>query len=180
MYGDVCDSKHKFVAIKEEKPTKLKPEQKGFREYLFCISCEEKLSVWENNTIKDLRDISSSKSNFLKFTIKGKSTVTVSNIKHNSFKKCVLSILFRLSITSFTPFKKYQLGPHQEIISKILDKNSVHNTFDYPVRIKKVTEDVKHENGVLFGADRGRFDNHIMQSFVAFGFFLMFWFLNIL
>lgn len=170
MYSQIYDEQHKFISVQTKKPLKLRPEQKGYREKLFCSDCENMLSVWENSTIKDLRDISKENNKYLDILRIDKKTLLVSNIKHDSFKKCVLSILYRLSITTISPFKQYQLGPHQEIFRNILVNDSKLKTFDYPVRISKVVLNNMHDNGVLMGCDRGRCDNHIMQSFVAYGF----------
>ena len=88
LYSDLYDNKHRFITIKSDNYLNLNKEQLGYREYLLCKGCENKLSKWEGRLKMDFVDISKGASNFLKITKIGQSIHMISNINSDSFKKC--------------------------------------------------------------------------------------------
>ncbi len=173
MYDKVYDEKHRFIPVKADNFNEFKIEQLGYREKLLCKNCEGKLSKWEGKTKKDLVDIAKRQSNFLNITdLNGKYTL-VENVKHDYFKKCMLSILWRMSITNSEYFEIYDLGPYQEAIRVILDKDSSLSTFDYPLMIQEVTIKGTHYPGLIMGINKGRIENkYIQQSFIVYGYLI--------
>ena len=44
----IYDDKNRFKVISSNPKKRVKYEQKGFREYLLCDNCEEKIQKWED------------------------------------------------------------------------------------------------------------------------------------
>jgi hypothetical protein len=170
FYDEIYDEKHRFAPISGANYQQLKIEQKGIREEMLCEQCEQKLGIWENNTKKDLVDIANASSNYLKISPLNNGYLMVEKVEHNSFKKCILSILWRMSVTSHKMFSAYSLGKYQEIIRELLDQNASVGTFDYPIIVKKVILNDKHYRDLILCMGRGRIDGKIIQSFITYGY----------
>lgn len=173
MYEKVYDEKHRFVPIKADNFNQFKIEQLGYRERLLCKACEGKLSKWEGKTKKDLVDIVKRESNFLDITDLNEKYTLVENINHDYFKKCMLSILWRMSIATSDFFSIYDLGPYEEKIRVILDEDVSLTTFDYPLMIQEVTIEGVHYPDLVMGINKGHVENkYIQQSFILYGFLI--------
>lgn len=171
MYKPIYSEKHKFIEINSKNFKQLKPEQKGYREELLCKSCEGKLSKWEAKAKKDLEDITNKTSNFLKITELSSNFLLVENINYDYFKKFILSILWRMSISSLTQFKDIKLGFYEENLRGLLHDDKVIDTFTYPTMVHQLQLQGKHYKDIIMGVEKGRIGNsHIFQSFVAFGY----------
>lgn len=173
MYEKVYDEKHRFVPIKADNFNRFEIEQLGYREKLLCKTCEKKFSKWEGNTKKDLVDITKRESNFLKIIDLNDRFTLVENVDHDYFKKCMLSILWRMSIATSDHFGIYNLGPYEEKIRIILDEDVSLTTFDYPLMIQEVTIKGTHYPDLVMGINKGRIKNkYIQQSFIVYGFLI--------
>ncbi|MCO1335349.1 hypothetical protein MO867_13505 [Microbulbifer sp. OS29] len=172
FYKEVYDKKHRFIPITNENLNNLKLEQLGYREKLLCGSCEVKLSKWENNTKKDLVDISKRSSNFLKISPLSSEHILIEDISHDSFKKCMLSILWRMSISSHEMFAKYELGPYEEKLRIVLDQEPLLTTLDYPIFVREVTLSGTHYPDIISCIGKGRMGHHIFQSFIIYGYLI--------
>jgi hypothetical protein len=170
FYDEIYDEKHRFTPISGTNYQQLEIEQKGIREEMLCGQCEQKLGNWENNTKKDLVDIASASSNYLNISPLNNGHLLVEDVNHDSFKKCILSILWRMSVASHKMFSAYSLGKYQEVIRELLDQNTPIGTFDYPIIIKKVTLNNKHYKDLILCMGKGHIDGRIIQSFIAYGY----------
>lgn len=178
FYDEIYDEKHRFAPISGTNYQQLEIEQKGIREELLCGKCEQKLGGWENNTKKDLVDIANASSNYLNISPLNNGCLLVEGVDHDSFKKCILSIVWRMSVASHKMFSAYSLGKYQEAIRELLDKNSSVGTFDYPIVVKKVTLNNKHYRDLILCMGKGRVDGKIIQSFIAYGYLFDVFFSN--
>jgi hypothetical protein len=172
LYEKVYDNKHRFIPISNQNYQDLKVEQLGYREELLCDCCEKKLSKWENYTKKDLVNISKRSSNFLEISNLSKKLVLVKNINHNSFKMCMLSILWRMSVSSHEMFGRYNLGPFEEKIRLVIDQGVSLTTFDYPLLVKEVTLKGAHYPDLITCIGKGRIGHLIFQSFIVYGYLI--------
>jgi len=171
MYRPLYNDKHKFIPINNSNFNQLKPEQKGFRQTLLCKDCEGLLSKWEGSAKKDLDDISNLKSNFLKITKLSDQALYVENLKYDSLKKFILSILWRMSITNLKQFGGVELGFFEDDIRNSLVNNRVIDTFTYPIMVHQLEIKGKYYPDIIMGMEKGRIDNkYILQSFVAYGY----------
>lgn len=162
---------HKLIEINPTNFNKLKPVQKGYREALLCKSCEEKLSRWEGKAKKNLEDISSRTSKYLKITKLNSRFTLVENINYDYFKKFILSILWRMSVCSLSQFKDVKLGVYEESLRILLNDNTEIGTFNYPILVHQLQLEGKYYKDIIMGVEKGRIQNkYIFQSFVAYGY----------
>ncbi len=119
LWSSIYNEKHQALPMTIEN-NKLKIIQKGFREKLLCQSCETKLSRWENSLKKHLVDLGKLTSDFLEINRMNDNLIRVKNIEYKFFKLAILSILWRMSLSTRKEFSDYQLGPYEEIIRNIL------------------------------------------------------------
>lgn len=170
----IYDEKHRFILIKEDNFNQLKIEQSGYQEKLLCKACECKLSKWEGETKKVLVDLVKTESDFLNITYPNEKCILVGNVNHDYFKKCMLSILWRMSVSKNKLFKIYDLGPHEEKIRVILHGDVSLTTFNYPLVVQKFTIKGIHCTGLIMDiTNKGRIEGkYTLQSFVVYGFLI--------
>jgi hypothetical protein len=136
FYKPIYDKKHRAIPISKSSDT-IGFIQNGFRQKLLCHECENKLSVWENILKINLVDFGKEKSRFLDIKRIGQDHIQVSGIRYKEFKLAVLSILWRMSITSHEYFYSYKLGPYEEKIRKILLFNDLVSEKEYPIIVQR-------------------------------------------
>ena len=171
MYKPLYNEKHKFIGINSKNFNQLQPEQKGYREELLCKLCEGKFSKWETNAKKDLEDITRKDSNYLKITQLDSKLLFVENICHDYFKKFILSIVWRLSVTSLEQFKNVELGIFEDRLRTLLDEDKEIDTFTYPIMVHQVQVKGMHYKSLIMLNEKGRIlDKYIFQQFVGYGY----------
>lgn len=172
LYKEVYDEKHRFASISNGNYQNLKIEQLGYREKLLCGGCENKLSRWENDTKRHFVDISKGSSNVLTISKISERYRLVEGIYHYSFKMCMLSILWRMSISSHEIFCGYDLGPYEERLRRIIYQELSLSTFDYPIFVKEVSLNGTHYPDLITCIGKGRIGDHISQSFIVYGYLI--------
>ena len=170
FYKRVYTKSHKFTAIaKEEFDDHLAVEQKGYRENLLCQPCETKLSKWEGKLSQLMNEITSD--SYTSFTAARISNVIIlSGVDYPSIKMAILSIFWRMSVTSHRLFDNYDLGPYADELRRILNQDLLPTGDEFPVLVSKGLLDGEFHAGILFPVGRGRYGNNlIMQSVVLNG-----------
>lgn len=128
LYGDLYDDNHKMMGINGLGNRGWKTLQKGIREQLLCIDCEQRLNdKYEKPFRKQwLEDLP------LPDRIARDAAHTVI-YDYRSFKLFHLSILFRASVSSLPTFQDVNLGVHEERIRKMLISESPGQDWEYPI-----------------------------------------------
>jgi|APTNR8051073442_1049403.scaffolds.fasta_scaffold05695_8 hypothetical protein len=114
LYKTLYDEKHRLhvLSILPEKGNCH--EQKGLREKLLCDCCEQRFSTWER---------------YASLLLRGEKPVTyrteghlifLSELEYLPFRLFQLSILWRAGVSSLPFFSKVRLGPHAEVLRKLL------------------------------------------------------------
>lgn len=155
FYEKIYDDKHRFLPISTE-VERLKFQQKGFREDLLCRACESRLSEWESTLKRDFVDIGKEQSNFLTINRVHEEIIKVQNINYDYFKRGILSILWRLSITSHPFYSKYQLGPYEDKLRMILKEDGHIPELHYPIMISKCKLDQQFFPDIIMGFPPGK------------------------
>lgn len=145
LYDKIYDEKHRFIAITDTNQNQLIINQLGYREKLLCIKCENLFSKWEGVLKKTLVDISNYNSSHLKIEKYSQTFDHVQKIEFIPFKKSILSIIWRMSISNNDYFIGYKLGPYEEKIRTVLKNENV-TSFIFPILITKVLVNNKHLN----------------------------------
>lgn len=169
FYSGLYDTKHRALPIQLENRN-LDLVQKGIREKLLCSTCEVKISKWEDTLKRDLVDFGKLQSNFLEITKVNKGFIKVEGIRYNEFKLGVLSILWRMSLSSHKYFQSYNLGPYEEKIREILLNEVAPREEQYAMCVTRYELDDTFYSELLIGYPPGRYDrNFIVQKFIIWG-----------
>jgi hypothetical protein len=138
MFRPLYDKKHRFYGISSivSKPNRL--YQKGLRERLLCTDCEQRLSRHERYASAVF---------FGEATSQPKRTPTgflFAGLNYKPFKLFLMSMLWRLAVTSIKDYKGAVLGCHLEPLRKLVlaDDPSDHLTF--PALVTVLTFDRRH------------------------------------
>jgi len=176
FYDKVYDEKHRFKPITADNFRNAKFMQKGYKENLLCPNCETKLSKIENITKKTLEDIGKQLSSDLKFTKLTDDYFLVEGIRYNEVKQCILSLIWRMGISKLPEFSLYDLGPYEEKLRYIIDKQIYVTTKQYPIFIKKVLVNGTYYPDILMTMNRSKIKffntQYILQSFIIYGFII--------
>ncbi len=170
FFKSVYDSKHRTFPISME-DQKVKFIQQGITEKILCEKCEQKFSKWETILKKSLIAIGEKTSNSLNFTFtKYQELFKVENIKYQEFKLGILSILWRMSITSDDFFESYDLGySYEEKLRKILFYEDLVDEKKYPILVTRYEIDGTFYPGIILAFSSDRYQTFIAQSFVIWG-----------
>lgn len=122
FYSGIYDDLHRTIALSRDSERII---QKGLREYLLCQECETKLSRYEGYAAKLIRDIP----NFA-CTPDGRFLFS-ENVNYFHLKLFQLSILWRASIAKNVAFAQVNLGPHEEIVRRMLLEEKPGYSSDY-------------------------------------------------
>ncbi|TMO56363.1 hypothetical protein [Pseudoalteromonas phenolica] len=168
LFKNVYTSKHKFIPI-EVDGIDGKVHQKGFRENLLCQGCETKLSLWERELSLFMHFLSGGKSNVFSLTTVGSNTV-VEGINYDLAKKALISILWRMSISTLQFFADYDIGIYEERFRNWLHQDLPFDIQDFPILVSKGYISGIYQTGLLMPITQGSYGKHIkMESVVLDG-----------
>ncbi|MDX2272507.1 MAG: hypothetical protein NW237_11260 [Cyanobacteriota bacterium] len=169
FYEGVYDKRHRAVPISMEY-SELKFIRKGFREKLLCGGCEQKFSKRESALKRDLIDIGNQKSEFLTINHIGENLFKVEGIWYKEFKLAILSILWRMSVTSDPFFESYSLGIYEEKLRQKLFDEDVPGEKNYPIMVSRYELDKVFHPGMIIGFPPRKYDQiFTVQSFMIWG-----------
>jgi len=169
FWRGLYNEKHKALPISLGN-NQLNPVQKGIREKLLCHACEGKFSNWENTLKRDLIDFGNLSSNFLNITKIKRNLIKVQNIRYKNFKLAVLSLLWRMSISSNSFYSSYRLGPYEETLRNILHNEIQTNEKQFPISVSRYELDGEFYPNIFIGFPPGKY-NHVftVQKFIIWG-----------
>lgn len=114
LFRPLYDERHRFHVIDKQVGLRMWRMQQGIKERMLCKGCEERLSKYEHYTAVLLTGNS---------PIRAQSSnthVLISGIDYRLFKLCLLSILWRASVTKQEFFKLVSLGRHEEKVRSMI------------------------------------------------------------
>lgn len=167
FWTGIYNDKHLALPISIEGSST--PIQKGIREKLLCADCEVKLSQWESILKKDLIDLGNLSSNFLSITKVKANIIKVENIRYTAFKLGVLSLLWRMSISSHPLYKGYDLGVYNEKIRLLLHQEITMPAWHFPIMISRYELNRKFSPDIQMGFPKGRYDHFTVQTLMVWG-----------
>lgn len=169
-YKPIYTKKHKLKAFSIHPNCDLEMEQKGYREYILCSDCEQRLAKWENALRWFITDINKN----------DKRKINISNIKGFTFashfdydliKRAILSIVWRLSVSSRNAFKEYNLGPYEDKLRDKLYSDNYIKSSDYPIVIAKVMINEKFFSDIIALHGKSRYTGQFrMQTLTLNGY----------
>jgi hypothetical protein len=139
LYEELYDKIHRFhvVPFDASKPERFK--QQGLYEKLLCEVCEQKFSVWEKYAKEAFCEGTG-----IKIEQSG-GLFKLSNLDYHKFRLFLLSLLWRMGVSTQDFFKLVNLGgKHEEILRLALLNKDPLEPLQYPCLMSIV-----HKNGKL-------------------------------
>jgi hypothetical protein len=161
LHGPLYDEKHRFNTYGQDGSPETGLEQKGQRERLLCDECEQRFSDherWVTNlfrgAIAAFSDTTRSEmvqGKSLKFTRIGTdahpttatvpSLLLVEGVDYVRLKLFLLSLLWRMGVSSLHFFREVELGPHEKKIRMMLINDDPGEPHDYPCQLRLIEAD---------------------------------------
>ena len=123
---------------------KLRTNQKGLRDHsILCQKCDNEILGSKLEKYGHYCLSGGGSFNFMKLTINkgispdGVESLIFKNIEYKQFKLFLLSILWRSLITKLAEFDDVNLGPHEEILRKMIFYEDAGDENEYPITIIK-------------------------------------------
>jgi len=138
FYKYVYTNDHKFVEITPENKDDLETKQKGLREPLLCRACEQVFSKFEAITADFVRQISSGNLKSISVQQLSPDILLINKHNYDAIKRCLLSILWRASVSRLDTFSEYDLAAHSDRVKSICFGNSSIPWHQYPIVVTKL------------------------------------------
>ncbi len=186
MYRELYDEKHKIILFSPYERARgegyiKKPSTGEYESEILCAECDNNiLGLYENYARKAIygghlpEKESPVCENFVNqhdihFT-------TCKNISYSKFKIFLLSILWRASISSRPFFSDINLGPHEEIMRKMIYDGDPREVDDYPIFFMTYVNDKSIPKGLITQPSQIRTKSgHRMYVFIIGGMIYMFY-----
>lgn len=164
LYSDTYDDKGRAMGVNGEGSRNWKYVQKGIREKLLCGDCEQFLG---KHYERPFREYWYGKSKIPKYFTR--KYLRIDDVDYESFKLFHLSNLYRASVSTHPMYSDVKLGPHEEIIRKMILSRDAGPVNQYPIFGYVVMNGKsKVTKGLITKPYRGRFDGHTVYI-VMFG-----------
>jgi hypothetical protein len=169
MYLDTYDSKHTAVSVSSH-PLHKKPlrVQKGIREPILGTECEQRFSRHEHYAAPFLAR-AAREADAVALTGSRQPVARVRPFEYDRFKLFGLSLLWRMGVSRNDMFRPVQLGPHQEILRRMLLTDDPGSPSDYPFVLVRIAG-VDFAPTLLTGPGKTRFGGVWSYMLTAMGF----------
>jgi hypothetical protein len=155
LYRDLYDTNHKLMGITGQGENKWKPLQKGIREHLFCLGCEQHLNDKYEKPFLKQWSIESPLPSQMEHD-----SVFSATYDYSTFKLFHLSILFRSSVSSLTTFREVSLGKHEERIRQMLLNEDPGRAWEYAILAIVVLNGNNVEKRIISRPIHSRYEGH--------------------
>lgn len=160
LYSSLYDEKHRFHKLSIDENKKNTLPQKGVRELLLCGDCEQRLSKYERYSSLILNG-------GIELIIKREGRLFhLEGVQYNSFKLFALSILWRASVSNLEMFSQVTLGPHEEVLRKMILNGEPGEECDYPFILSPVIHEGVVQEDLIVQPTRTRLAGHNAYRFV--------------
>ena len=159
LFRPMYDEQHRFHVLDTQTDLRTWRMQKGIKERMLCAECEQRLSKYEHYTAAMLRGNT---------TIRAQSSNThvfISGIDYRLLKLCLLSILWRASVTKQEFFKLVKLGPHEEKVRKMIVEERPGTAAEYGCIVAFTTLDGESLADTMFNPEPMRWAGRRFYKF---------------
>ncbi len=134
LYAKIYDPGHKYFAISLSSEERNKLRRKGTYELLLCDSCEKRIGVFEDYAAKILNGgaeigIEHQKDRML-----------IHNVDYLKFKLFQVSLIWRSGVSSLPEFSGIKLGPHLDIMRKMILESNPLEPYQYGCIVSFISE----------------------------------------
>jgi hypothetical protein len=168
LYKDMYDEKHRFFGLSSNVETKDQLAQKGLREPLLCEDCEQQIGRYERYASGVFHGGASHGRR------REQNLVHLSELEYRPLKLFLLSLLWRMGITSIPELKGLELGKHEDVLCEMLRREDPGEPLTYPCMITAVMVDGTHVSDLIIQGGETNMDGSRVWSFVAAGFVFSF------
>lgn len=149
------------------------PVQDFAKEKLLCAKCEQMLSSWESDAARIFNQRRTFDSPLLPENL----YYVNEGLPYHSTKLYLLSLLWRMSVSTLPDCREVELGPHAENIRRMLLANDPGRAADYGCTLQVVI-DSKGRIPVTRAADRYRIEPAMVYYRLLLDGFLLTWFVG--
>lgn len=115
LYSPMYDPNHRFFAISCDPSVNDRLFQKGLREIMLCENCDNKiLSAYENYARRVLHGGES-----IQTAVDG-NDFRIWGLDYTRLRLFFISLLWRMSVSTLPYFRGVSLGPHEEVLRRML------------------------------------------------------------
>jgi hypothetical protein len=114
LYKNVYNPDHSFFSLSTAPDEPTKKYRKGLYEKLLCYACEQIIGEYENYAAKVLNG--GTRISIQQFPEK----ILIGNLDYTQFKLFQISLLWRAGVSSNREFQNIELGPHAEVMRKMI------------------------------------------------------------
>lgn len=154
--------KHQFLQVSGL--PKVRKWQKGFKEKMLCRVCEDRLNKWETYVAQVLfggTEIGLEKM---------RDAIIVRDVDYTKFKLFQLSVIWRAGASGLHQFSNVNLGPHEENLRSMIEKDDPGAPADYGCLIILTPSYFEMTSKMMMLAQETRFDGHRCYMFLMAGF----------
>ena len=168
LYKSLYDGKHRFTQISTSESKRNLFLQKGIREKLLCVDCERSLSVFERYASLVLYggigiDVEP-RGNWLH----------ISKLDYPKLKLFLLSVLWRAGISSLNIFRHVSLGPHAEIIRRMLAHEDPGDPDQYGCLMCLTRHEGQPVTDIVSEPTKSKLDKYTAYNFIVGGLVLVY------
>lgn len=138
MYKNLYNHKRQLAGISPSNKGNLRFKQSGTKEPMLCTGCELELSKVEKYSAELLRQLKSDGPMTVPTTKLNERLVEVSGYNFQYFKRFVLSLFWRASVSTHEDFVVYDLKEHAESVRSIVFGETECTRTAYPVFIARI------------------------------------------
>jgi len=160
LYATLYDEKHRFQAITVDPLKRDRHHQKGIREKLLCVKCEQLLSEFESYVSKLLNG------GVGLLVRREENRLHLSDLDYRLLKLFQLSVLWRASVSSLSEFAQVKLGPHEEAIRLMLLAGNAGSADEYGCIMSLVMHESIPLTALVVPPTWARFGGHRAYCFV--------------
>lgn len=163
MHKTMYDSDHRFFSLSGNASLKVRTHQKGMREPLLCDDCEQQFARYEkyaSGVFFGGQAVGIGRSGNM---------VLLSNLEYAPLKLFLMSLLWRMGVTSVDTLKGIELGPHQESLRQLLLNENPSDPMTYPCLMTAVMHEGAHMSDMIVRPGLGKVEGHRVWSFVTAG-----------
>lgn len=169
IFSGMYDRKHRFLEVADVNAGTIALGQKGFRERLFCLECEQRFNRHERHARRLFKDD-------LPPPVQPEfGRHRIANVNPQSLRFFLLSVLWRAGVSSLPVFKHIDLGPHEEKLRSILLTDDAPATNGYPCVVLPLLFEGKHFKDFIVEPTPARIVGHKCYRFVFGGFVFLFY-----
>jgi hypothetical protein len=164
LHQDMYDPKHRFFGLTNDPAKRERLFQKGLREPLLCDDCEQQFSKYEryaSGAFYGGEPLGRKREGDI---------LMLAGVQYAPMKLFLLSLLWRMGVTSIPELAGLDLGAHEPKLREVLRAGQAPDFLFHPCLLTAVLHERQHVPDLIVPPGVAHVDGHAVWSFVAAGF----------